>query len=164
MNPTKSRPTAVMTLILSFLALYASLEGVLDKNIYTDVFLAGSLAKNLIGGSIAQDIISIPAALTLAFLSVIFLNYPKDKTFIAILGLAGYFLYGYGLYTIQGQYTTLYLVYLAIFGLSLYSLIFGLLSFKQETVKHYHLPRALQKSISVFMIIILLVLVPLWLI
>ncbi|MBC2728339.1 hypothetical protein [Desulfosporosinus sp.] len=164
MNLKKSIPTAVMTLILSLMALYASLLGVLDETLYKDVFLAGSLAEKLIAGSMAQDIISIPASLILAFLSLSFMKHHGEKTFIALLGLAGYFLYGYGLYTIQGQYSTLYLVYLGIFGLSLYSLIFGLLSFEPESVKYYQLPRSLQTAISIFMILILIVLVPLWII
>ena len=44
-NIQKSRLTAMMTLILSFLALYASLAGVLDKNLYTDVFFSRLVIK-----------------------------------------------------------------------------------------------------------------------
>lgn len=162
-NIQKSRLTAIMTLILSFLALYASLAGVLDKNLYTDVFFAGSLSKTLISGSLAQDTISIPLSLLLVFLSLLFLKYPGYKTFIAILGLTGYFFYGYGLYTMQGQYTSIYLIYLAVFGLSIYSMIWGLTSFKPDAVKQARLPGALRMSISIFLIVILLVLVPVWL-
>lgn len=161
-NIQKSRLTAIMTLILSLLALYASLAGVLDKNLYTDVFLAGSLLKSLISGSLAQDTISIPLSLILA-VSLIFLKHPGYKTFIAILGLTGYFFYGYGLYTMQGQYTSIYLIYLAVFGLSIYSMIWGLISFKPDAVKQTRLPGALRMSISIFLIVILLVLIPVWL-
>ena len=162
-NIQKSRLTAIMTLILSLLALYASLTGVLDKNLYTDVFFAGSLSRTLISGSLAQDTISIPLSLLLAVLSLLFLKYPGYKTFIAILGLTGYFFYGYGLYAMQGQYTSIYLIYLAVFGLSIYSMIWGLTSFEPDVVKQTRLPGALRMSISIFLIVILLVLVPVWL-
>ncbi len=95
-------------------------------------------------------------------LSVLFLKHPSPKRFIIILGLTGYFFYGYGLYAMQGQYTSIYLIYLIIFGLSLYSLIFGLLSFEPEAVNSYQLPGGLRKSIVIFLIVILVVLVPLW--
>lgn len=162
-NIQKSRLTAIMTLILSFLALYASLAGVLDKNLYTNVFFSGSLPKTLISGSLAQDTISIPLSLLLAVLSLLFLKHPGYKTFIAILGLATYFFYGYGLYVMQGQYTSIYLVYLLIFGLSLYSIIWGLTSFKPDAVKQTRLSGGLRISIGIFLIIILLILVPVWL-
>jgi len=132
MNIRKSRQTAIMTLIVSLLALFAGLSGLLNKNLYTEVFLAGTISKFLVSGSIAQDIISVPLGLLLAVLSLLFLKQPGYKTFIAILGLAGYFFYGYGLYTMQGQYTSIYLVYLAVFGLSLYSIIWGLISFEPD--------------------------------
>jgi hypothetical protein len=164
LNISKSRLTTVMTLILSLLALYASLAGELDKNLYKDLFLAGSISKFLMAGSLAQDMISIPLSLILAILSVVFLKAQGYKTFIAIMGLTGYFFYGYGLYAMQGQYTSIYLIYLAIFGLSIYSLIFGLTSFKPEAVKQTHLPGALSKAIGIFLMVILLVLIPVWLV
>lgn len=162
-NIQKSRLTAIMTLTLSFLALYASFAGVLDKNLYTDVLKAGTISIFLVSGSIAQDIISIPTSLVLLILSLIFLKHQNYKTFITILGLTGYLFYGYGLYVMQGQYTSIYLVYLAIFGLSLYSMIFGLTSFRPDSIKYCYLPQALRKLISIFLITIVLVLVPIWL-
>lgn len=162
MNIYRSRITAVMTLVLSILALIASLEGILNKRIYEDVLKAGTITKTLLLGSIAQDIISIPLGLILVILSVLFLKRQGYKTFIAILGLTGNFFYGYGLYAIQGQYTSIYLIYLAVFMLSIYSLIFGLLSFEIDVAKNYHLPRSLGIGIIVFMIIIISILGPGW--
>ena len=159
----KSRLTAIMTLILSLLALFASLEGLLNKNIYADVLLTGVFLKVFVVGTFSQDIISVLAGLILALLSVVFLKHPRYKTFIVILGLAGYFLYSYGLFVITGLYTSIYLVYLAIFVLSIYSLIWGLTSFETNVVKHYRLPGALRMSVGVFFIVIVLIFVPMWL-
>ncbi len=163
MNSKKSRLTTIMTLFISALAIYASLKGVLDENLYRDVFLAGTISEFLIGGSIAQDIITIPLALIMAFLSVMYLIKPNFKGFIIIIGLATYFFYAYGLYTIQGQYTSIYLVYLAIFSMSIYSIILGLLSFEVEEVRHYILPKKVSLPSGIFLSTILIVLVPVWL-
>lgn len=164
MNVQRSRLTAFMTLILSLLAVFASLMGLLDRNLYQEVFLAGTISKFLVSGSLAQDIVSIPAGLTLTIISITFLKKPGNRTFIALLGLTGYFFYAYGLYTMQGQYTSIYLVYLAIFGLSIYSMISGLTSFESDALTQYQLPDSLRKSIIIFLMMILLVLLPLWLI
>jgi len=163
LNITRSRITAIMTLILSVLALFASLGGIFIESIYNDVLSAGTITKFLLIGSMAQDIISIPLALLLALLSVLFLKHPGYKAFITIIGLTGYFFYGYGLYVMQGQYTSIYLIYLVIFSLSVYSMVFGLLSFTPELIIKSSIPKALRISISIFLYIIVLMLGLVWL-
>lgn len=163
MNMKRSRLTAIMSLIISVLALYAALRGIVDQNLYKEVFLAGTLAEPLIGGSIAQDIITVPLALIMGLLSVLFLRKPCLKCLIGIIGLATYTFYAYGLYTMQGQYTSIYLVYLAIFSLSIYSIIFGLISFRQDEVSAYSVPKKALIAAGFFLGLILVVLVPVWL-
>lgn len=163
LNINKSRITAIMTLILSVLAMFASLAGIFIESIYKDVLSAGTITKLLLVGSVAQDIISILLALLLALLSVLFLKRPGYKTFITIIGLTGYFFYGYGLYVIQGQYTSIYLIYLAIFSLSIYSIVFGLLSFTPELIIKTSIPKVLRMSISIFLYSIVLMLGLVWL-
>lgn len=163
MNIQKGRQTAAMTLVVSLLALFAALSGLLNKNIYADVLKAGTISEFLVSGSLAQDIIAVPLGLLLAGLSLAFLKSPGYKTFISILGVTGFFFYGYGLYSIQGQYTSIYPVYLAVFGLSLYSLIWGLTGFEPEPVKKYRLPGALRITIGIFLLAVVLALVPRWL-
>jgi hypothetical protein len=128
------------------------------------VLSAGTITNFLLVGSIAQDIISIPLAILLALLSVVFLKRPGIKAFITILGLTGNFFYGYGLYVMQGQYTSIYLIYLAIFSLSIYSIVFGLLSFSPEIVMRTLLPKTLRNSISIFLYFIVVMLGLIWLI
>ncbi len=150
-NLRRSKITAVMTLFLSVLTLFVSLMSILDESIYKDVLSAGTITKALLVSSKAQDMVFIPLALLLALLSVVFLKRPGYKTFITMLGLTGSFFYGYGLYAIKGQYTTLYLIYLAIFSLSIYSMVFGLLCFTPEFAVKTSLPKALRVGISIFL-------------
>lgn len=161
-NLRRSKITAVMTLFLSILTLFVSLMSILDESIYKDVLSVGTITKALLVSSKAQDIIFIPLALLLALLSVVFLRSPGYKTFIIILGLTGSFFYGYGLYVMQGQYTTLYLIYLAIFSLSIYSLVFGLLCFTPEFAVKTSLPKALRIGISIFLYSIVFMLGLVW--
>lgn len=163
MNTKRSRLTAMITLLVSILALFASLKGVFDENLYSDVFLAGSLSENLIGGSIAQDIVTIPLAFIMGLQSFIFLRKTNLKSFIVIIGLATYTFYAFGLYAIQGQYTSIYIVYLAIFSLSISSVVLGLLSFKSEEISLYVLPKKLRSATIIFIGMMLIVLIPVWL-
>lgn len=164
LNIKRSRITACMTLILSVLALIACLAGILEKSIYEDVLSVGTITKFLLVGSVGQDIIFIPLALLLAMLSALFLKRPGTKTFITILGLTCNFFYGYGLYSIQGQYTNIYFIYLGIFSLSIYSIVYGLLSFSVEFVASTSLPNRFRISISIFLYSIVLMLGIVWLI
>ncbi len=163
MNVKRSRIMAIIALLVSCLALYASLKGLLDKNLYQDVVSAGTISESLAIGSIAQDIISIPLSIALALISLLSVKDPGPKKLIALLGLTGYFFYAYGLYVIQGQYTSIYLIYLAVFALSIYAIITGFLSFESITVKTYRLPPALRRAIIFFLLLILSILVPGWL-
>ena len=154
---TKSRITALMTLLLSAFALFAALKGLLNQSVYNDAISTGAFLKELIIGTFSQDLISVPAAVTLAILSIIYLIKKGEKTFIAILGLTGYFLYSYGLFVTGGSYTILYPVYMIIFILSLYSLIYGLTSFESSELIKFQLPKALRISMGIFFIIIILI-------
>jgi hypothetical protein len=83
----RSRITAVMTLIMSVLIIFSCLAGILKESIYNDVLSSGTITKFLLAGSRAQDIIFIPLAVLLAFLSVLFLRRPGYKILITIIGL-----------------------------------------------------------------------------
>jgi hypothetical protein len=160
----RGKITAVMTLITSMLIIFACLSGLLKESIYNDVLSAGTITKVLVAGSRAQDIIFIPLAILLAFLSILFLKHPGYKLLITIIGLCFNFFYGYALYTMQGQYTSIYIVYLAIFSLCIYSIILGLLSFPAEFALKTSLSKGLRRSISIFLYIIVFILGVVWLI
>lgn len=160
---TKSRVTTIMTLLLSAFALFASLQGLLNKSVYNDAISSGSFLKELIIGTFSQDLISVLAAVLLAILSIVYLINKHEKTFIAILGLVGYFLYSYGLFVTGGTYTVLYPIYMIIFIISLYSLIYGLDCFESSELVKYQLPKALRVSMGIFFIVIILIFSPLWL-
>jgi hypothetical protein len=160
----RGKLAAAMALLMSVLIIFACLEGIFKESIYNDVLAAGSITKFLLAGSRAQDIIFIPQALVLAFLCIHFLRSQGYKLLIAIMGLCGNFFYGYGLYAMQGQYTDIYLVYLIIFSLSIYSIILGLLSFPSQFVVKTSLPKGLRWAISIFLYSIVFMLGLIWLI
>jgi len=162
LDTARSRITAAMTLALSVMAVIAALTGLLNRNIYDGALATGVHSEELMAGTISQDIISVMAGVILAILSILFLRRSGNKLFIVMLGLTGHYFYGYGLYSIQGLYAPLYLVYLIIFGLSVFSLVYGITSFRHTVVNQYRLPEALRKSTGIFLALIVLVFVSLW--
>lgn len=159
----RSRQTAFMALLISILSVYAAWKGLFDKRLYADVVATGIFPTILIPGTFSQDLISLLSGIILALLSLWFLRQPALMIFVAILGLISYFLYAYGLFVITGAYTSLYLVYLVIWGLSIYSLIFGLASFDMEKVRSLSLASGPRIAIAVFLLVIVAGFVPLWL-
>jgi len=161
---TQSRIVAILSLLIAGLSIWATLEGIADEELYNQVYWSGSLSKRLIYGSRAQDFVSLPVALILLVCSILHLSKKDYISLIILTGLAGYFFYAYGLYTLQGQYTSLYLVYMAIFGLSIYALIFGLTSFTRKLAEKLHLQKWLRISVATFFLMIVLFLAPIWII
>lgn len=160
----RGKITALMGLVMSTLIIFACLEGIFKKSIYNDLLSERTITEFLLAGSRAQDIIFIPLALFLVILCIIFLKRPGYKTLITIIGLCGNFFYGYGLYSMQGQYTDIYLVYLIIFSLSIYSMVIGLLSFPADFAVKTSLPKGIRSSISIFLYSIIFMLGIIWLI
>jgi hypothetical protein len=160
----RARITAVMALIMSMLILFACLEGIFKESIYKEVLSPGTITELLLAGSRAQDIIFIPLALVLGFMCLLFLRRPGYKLLISIVGLCGNFFYGYGLYAMQGQYTDIYLVYLLIFSLSIYSIVLGLLSFPASFTVKTSMPKGLCRSIAIFLYSIVFMLGLVWII
>jgi hypothetical protein len=58
---------------------------------------------------------------------------------LVVLGIVGFVFYGYGIYVIERLYTALYLVHMAIFGLSLYALVYGVASMRVEALQRVEL-------------------------
>jgi hypothetical protein len=158
----QSRLTAGMAFLVAVLALYASLRGLLDQQLYLQATSAGVFAKTLLAATHLQDQLAIPFAALLLILSVKYLLHQEVKTFIFMLGLVSNFLYTYGLFVITGNFTSIYLVYMGIFGLAIYCLLLGLTSFKPDSISQIQLPVWLARSIALFLGIIVCLFIPLW--
>ncbi|SCZ81869.1 hypothetical protein [Acidaminobacter hydrogenoformans] len=177
LSPKSASLSAACKLMLSggLLSLFASVISLVDPRVYQEVVQSGTISRFLSFGSSVQDLITAPAALLLIVLTLKFsgqMKKPQDsqhslskghiKTLMAMTGLGSYLFYGYGLYVIQGQYTSLYLVYLAIFSLTLYGVIAGIVALAQNKKVIVQIPHLLRRVISGFLMFILIILIPVW--
>lgn len=152
----------VLSFVIGVVALYASLKGVFCNNIYQEIYEAGVISKHIIWASKAQDIVSAFIAVGIIIVSV--LNTIKQGFLksVALIGFVWYFLYAFGLYVIQGAYTSIYPLYLVIFSLSVYAMIMGLISYNIEDISNLLLSKKLRTMLIIFFLIIVAFLTPIW--
>lgn len=163
MNFKTARTSCLLMIAAGLLALAASLIGLVDASLYKAVVDAGNITEFLRIGSLAQDIITIPMSMLLLVLTAMFLQKRSIKVYITMLGLTGFLFYGYALYAMQAQYTSIYILYLAIFGLTIYALVYGLSSFDATLLHNVSLKNSTRIAIAIFLTSVVVVLTPVWL-
>jgi len=119
------------------------------------------VTPSLMPGMVAQDIITILAALTILGLLLGRLS-TRLWAQIVILGLLGSLFYNYGILVIERVYTPFYLVYLAIFGLVFYAFIYAMLSIDPAIIRSVQLTRRTRITSVVISLLTPAIFIPLW--
>lgn len=136
--------------------LVASVAGVVDVGIYD-----GVVARFLIPGAYAQDLISTVAAVGLLLLALM-AGGRSPKLELIALGLLGYLFYAYGIYVIERTYNEFYLLYMAIFTLSFWSLVHGCLCIRRDVYSNAQLSSRVRLASALGSLLQPLVFYPLW--
>lgn len=134
----------------------ASVVGVVCSGIYDPV-----VSREIMPGVLSQDLMTVAAALTLVILAGTTREEDMRRK-IVILGLLGYLFYAYGIYVIEQIYTVLYLTYMALFGLSFYSLVYGLVTIDRDIFPRVSLARRPRLVSTAFLFLVPLIFYPLW--
>lgn len=141
--------------LTALLTLPAAAAGLWRPEIYR-----GLVREDIIPGAYSQDLISGAAAIALFYLALT----PRTvqaKPQIVALGLLGYLFYAYGIYVIERAYNGLYLVYMAIFALSFWSLAYAGASLRSDSSRP-SLPRRLTLVSATGALLQPLIFYPLW--
>lgn len=141
--------------LTALLTLPAAATGLWRPGIYR-----GIVRENIIPGAYSQDLISAAAAIALFYLALTPRSAEAKQQVIA-LGLLGYLFYAYGIYVIERAYNGLYLVYMAIFALSFWSLVYAGASLRRDTSRP-SLPRRLRLVSATGALLQPLIFYPLW--
>lgn len=115
--PDHRRPLFLITGLLAGLGWLAAGWGIADPSIYRPTTPA-----RLIPGAVGQDLFTVWACTGLV-LCLGAIRRGAEWPWLFWVGLTGYLLYAYGLYSFEGTYNPLFLVYVALLGLSLWGLI-----------------------------------------
>ncbi len=164
MTTRKQQPPVLwLASAATVISLITVLISIFEPSIYGGPIAAGTLTEQNRIGAIAQDLITIPLALGYMLLLWRYARTGGAKELIALIGGLGYFFYAFALYSIEAYYTILYPVYLLIFALCFWGLIYGFLQLKPVVAQGSEMPRSTRIAVATFMLIVLAVLVPAWL-
>ena len=135
-----------LTLLIAVLAGVASLGGLIIPNLYRDnaFYKAAWQANDLITMLLA------PAVLV----SYHYYRRGNARAQLVWLGLLLYMFYNYAFYLFGAAFNWFFLIYAAVFTLSLYALVLGLGQVNSTTVPNLHLSSLNRKLITAFLIFV----------
>jgi hypothetical protein len=116
----------VLSIFIAILAAIASAEGLFLSGLYRDNLLVISAWK---GNDLVTLFIMVPILVTALFLSA----RGSQRALLVWMGALDYMLYNYAFYLFAGAFNWFFLVYTASLGLSIFALIFGLVSLDAST-------------------------------
>lgn len=150
------RMNKTLWLTTALLSFATALAGVIHPDLYVKV-----VSKEIMPAVMGQDLMTVATSLLMLIIGITI----KEKDYrkqVLILGILGYLFYAYGIYVIERLYTVLYYPYLAIWGLSFWSLIYGLAKFDGTTVRRLTMPDWLRNVSAGFSLLVALIFTVLW--
>ena len=136
----------INSIFIAVLAAIATLSGLFWKGLYKHDTI--SMAAQAMGQDLITLIIGIPVLLGSLYL----IRRNSLRGNLIWMGTIFYFLYTYASMSFLASYNQLFLVYVALFSLSLYTFVYGLLSLNVKTIKESISPGKTSKIAGVFLI------------
>jgi hypothetical protein len=145
-----------LTLAVAVLVLLASGAGLLLKSIYARETMPWTIQ------TYGQDITNLVSAVAL-FITAYLGNKGSVKAFLVWIGVLLALLYAYIIYAFALHFNSLFLVYVAIVGLSFYTLIGSMIGLHASSLQPYISPNSRARPVSMFLLVLALLFYLLWL-
>lgn len=145
-----------LSIIDAFLVLLASGAGIFLKSIY-----ARETPSWAVQG-IGQDIVNLVAVVVL-FIAAYFVSKGSVKAFLIWSGVLLYLLYGYIIYAFDVHFNSLFLIYVAILGLSFYALVGSVIHLHLDDFQSSFSATTKARLVSVFFLVLGILFYVLWL-
>jgi hypothetical protein len=142
-------PAFVLSVIIIFLAIIAAAGGLFIPNLYAD----SDIIKRAWYGS---DMTTLFLVIPLLIVSLSFVIRGSLRAQLIWIGLVGYMLYNYAFYLFGATFNKFFLVYVALFAVSLYALIIALSNLPLQNIQEHFDKKTPVKTLSIFMIVIAL--------
>lgn len=127
-QPPSPRFILRFTVPMALLALTGSLVGILVDTTYSRE------TENWAAQAIAQDLVNLLAFSSMVILAILAAR-GSLRAYLAWLGVVAYSAYTYAIYAFALHFGPLFLVHVAVFGLSIYALIVGVMLIDSELLK-----------------------------
>lgn len=145
-----------LSVLVAILVLLASGAGLVSASIYARETMSWKLQ------TYGQDIANLVAVVAL-LLAVYFVNRGSVTAFLIWVGILLALIYAYVIYAFALHFNSLFLLYVAILGLSVYALVIGILNTNMEYLQSYTPARITARSVSVFLLLIAVLFAVQWL-
>ena len=136
----------INSIFIAILAVTATLSGLFWKGLYKHDTI--SMAAQAMG----QDLITLLIGVPILLGSLYLIRKNSLRGNLIWMGTIFYFLYSYASMSFLASYNQLLIVYVALFSISLYTFVYGLLSLNVKTIKKSISPGKTSKIAGIFLI------------
>ena len=147
MSYTKPGPAYILSILIAVLATLTSAGGLLLEGLYRDNLFVISAWKG-------NDLISLFIAVPVLAAALFFSRRGSLKAQLVWMGALDYMLYNYAFYLFAARFNWFFLLYTALFGLSIFALIFGLVNLDLNGIKQRARERTPVKWIAAYMLFV----------
>lgn len=119
MSTSKLKTATILSTLITILMIVAAAGGLLLDNLYQDNFLVTS-------GWLGNDLVTLFVATPILATAVYRAQRGSWGAYLVWMGMLDYTLYNFCFYLFGGAFNSFFLIYTAIFTLSIFALIFGL--------------------------------------
>ena len=151
-----SKTALWLSVLVAFLVLIASSAGLFLKSLYAMETMSWTVQ------AYGQDIANIVAAAAL-FIAVYFVSKGSVKAFLVWIGVLIALIYPYIIYAFAIHFNSLFLVYVAIVGLSFYTLVGSLMHLHLDNLQPSFAATTKARPVSVFLLLVAVLFALLWL-
>jgi hypothetical protein len=147
MLPTKLRPAFILSVIIVILATVTSLGGLFITDLYRDNNFVESLWK-------PNDLVTLVVAVPMLVTALILSRRGSQRAQLVWMAMLDYTLYNYAFYLFAAAFNWFFLLYVALFALSIYALIFGLVNIDANRISQNFREGTPVKWISGYMLFV----------
>jgi hypothetical protein len=156
MVQTKFKTPYLLSAFIAILAIIATAGGLFIGDLYqADTAWASSQQRG-------NDLVTLVVAVPLLAGGLLLSRRGSPRAQLIWLGMIGYMLYNYMFYLFGTAFNRFFLIYVALFSLSLFALIFALVSVDAEDISRRFRPRTPVRWISGYLLFIALFLGGMW--
>lgn len=127
MKDTKLKPVILLSILIAILAAFASAGGLLLDGLYRD---NAFVKTTWLGNDAVTLFLAVPILVVAMVISARKdpkgLQRPLGSAYLIWMGALDYMLYNYAFYLFGAAFNAFFLIYVALLGLSIFALIFGL--------------------------------------
>ena len=149
MSRTKSICAYVLSAIIAILTIVASAGGLFLSDLYRDNLLVTA-------GWFGNDLVTLAVAAPMLIAALILSMRGSQRAQLVWLGMLDYTLYNYAFYLFGAAFNRFFLIYVALFTLSIFALIFGLAKLDVNAISQKFHARTSVRWISGFMLFVAL--------